>query len=287
MLSRGPVSVSNCRRVRTTWTARWPPSAASWPKCAGPPASGAPRPDQRRCDAEVLARRPVTRQPRVGPLPPSVVILQLQIGSLSMQEVKVLLDPGFSVGEVSPHLFGSFLEHIGRAIYGGIYEPDHHSADHDGFRTDVIELVRELGVTRVRYPGGNFVSGFRWEDSVGPRSERPRRRELAWHSTETNEIGLHEFYAWTQKAGLELLYALNLGTRDTEAALDLLDYANGQAGSELADARIRNGAPEPFNIKTFYLGNEMDGPWQLGHTTASEYGQRAARTAIADRKSVV
>ena len=201
-----------------------------------------------------------------------------------MQEVKVLLDPGFSVGEVSPKLFGSFLEHIGRAIYGGIYEPGHPSADDDGFRADVIELVRELGVTRVRYPGGNFVSGFRWEDSVGPRSERPRRRELAWHSTETNEIGLHEFYAWTQKAGLELLYALNLGTRDTEAALDLLDYANGHAGSELADARIRNGAPEPFNIKTFYLGNEMDGPWQLGHVTASEYGQRASRTAIAMRQ---
>ena len=201
-----------------------------------------------------------------------------------MQEVTVLLDPGFSVGEVSPRLFGSFLEHIGRAIYGGIYEPGHPSADEDGFRADVLELVRELGVTRVRYPGGNFVSGFRWEDSVGPRAERPRRRELAWHSTETNEIGLHEFHAWTQKAGLELLYALNLGTRDTGAALDLLDYANGQAGSDLADARIRNGAPEPFGIKTFYLGNEMDGPWQLGHVTAAEYGQRASRTAIALRQ---
>jgi alpha-L-arabinofuranosidase len=196
-----------------------------------------------------------------------------------VREVTVLVHPGFTTGEVSPRLFGSFLEHIGRAVYGGIYEPGHPRADDEGFRTDVLELVRELGVTRVRYPGGNFVSGFRWEDSVGPREDRPRRRELAWHSTETNEIGLHEFHAWTQKAGLELLYALNLGTRDTEAALELLDYANGAPGSALADQRVRNGATEPFDIRTWYLGNEMDGPWQLGHLTATEYGRKAARTA--------
>ncbi len=196
-----------------------------------------------------------------------------------MREVQVLVHPGFTAGEVSPRLFGSFVEHIGRAVYGGIYEPGHPTADDDGFRTDVLELVRELGVTRVRYPGGNFVSGFRWEDGVGPRAGRPRRRELAWHSTETNEIGLHEFHAWTQKAGLELLYALNLGTRDAEAALELLDYANGEPGSALADQRVRNGSPEPFGIRTWYLGNEMDGPWQLGHLTATEYGRKAARTA--------
>ena len=148
----------------------------------------------------------------------------------------------------------------------------------------MLELVRELGVRRVRYPGGNFVSGFRWEDGVGPRAERPRRRELAWHSTETNEIGLHEFHAWTQRAGLELIHALNLGTRDTPAALDLLDYANGLAGSALADERVRNGAPNPFGITTWYLGNKMDGPWQMGHLTASEYGQRPARTATAMRQ---
>jgi alpha-N-arabinofuranosidase len=201
-----------------------------------------------------------------------------------VREVKVRLDPGFSTGEVSPRLFGSFIEHIGRCVYGGIYEPGHPTADEDGFRADVLELVRELGVTRVRYPGGNFVSGFRWEDSVGPREQRPRRRELAWHSTETNEVGLHEFYAWTQKAGLKLLYALNLGSRDTDAAVDLLDYANGAAGSALADQRIRNGAAEPFGIRTFYLGNEMDGPWQMGHLTATEYGQRASRTAAALRQ---
>jgi alpha-N-arabinofuranosidase len=201
-----------------------------------------------------------------------------------VREVQVLVHPGFTSGEVSPKLFGSFIEHIGRAVYGGIYEPGHPSADDEGFRHDVLELVRELGVTRVRYPGGNFVSAFRWEDSVGPREDRPRRRELAWHSTETNEIGLHEFHAWTQKAGLELLYALNLGTRDTDAALDVLEYANGEAGSELADRRVRNGATEPFDIRTWYLGNEMDGPWQVGHLTASEYGRKASRTAIAMRQ---
>ena len=146
-----------------------------------------------------------------------------------MQEVKVLLDPGFTIGAISPKLFGSFLEHIGRAIYGGIYEPGHPRADGDGFRADVIELVRELGVTGVRYPGGNFVSGFRWEDSVGPRAERPRRRELAWHSTETNEIGLHEFHAWTQKAGLELLRRL----RDRAPGLGLRVIDSGVPRAEM------------------------------------------------------
>jgi alpha-L-arabinofuranosidase len=201
-----------------------------------------------------------------------------------VKKVTVRIDPHYATGELTPKLFGSFIEHIGRAVYGGIYDPEHPTADDEGFRGDVLELVKELGVTRVRYPGGNFVSGFRWEDSVGPRSERPHRRELAWHSTETNEVGLHEFVAWARKADLEVLYALNLGTRDTQAALELLDYANGTAGSALADQRIGNGAADPFGIKTWYLGNEMDGPWQLGHRTATEYGRLASSTASGMRQ---
>src|SRR5690606_4074561 len=116
----------------------------------------------------------------------------------------VVANPAFTVGPVSRRLFGSFVEHIGRSIYGGIYEPDHPTADEDGFRTDVLEAARELGLEGIRYPGGNFVSGFRWEDSVGPREQRPRRRDLAWRSTETNEIGLHEFAAWVEKLGTDL-----------------------------------------------------------------------------------
>lgn len=188
------------------------------------------------------------------------------------------------VGEVDRRLFGSFVEHLGRCVYDGIYEPGHPSADEHGFRTDVMDLVRELGVTTVRYPGGNFVSGYRWEDGVGPTSERPRRLDLAWHSLETNEVGLHEFAGWAQRVGAELMLALNLGTRGTLEALDLLEYANIAGGTALSDLRVRNGAPEPFGVRLWCLGNELDGPWQLGHRSADDYGKLAARTAKALRQ---
>ncbi|MCM3659516.1 alpha-N-arabinofuranosidase [Georgenia satyanarayanai] len=189
-----------------------------------------------------------------------------------------------STGDVDPRLFGSFVEHLGRAVYDGLYEPGHPAADEDGFRTDVLALVRELGVSTVRYPGGNFVSGYRWEDGVGPRDERPRRLDLAWHSLETNEIGLDEFARWAERAGLELMLAVNLGTRGVQAALDLLEYSNIRSGTALSDQRVANGAPEPHAVQMWCLGNEMDGPWQLGHATAEEYGRLAARTAQAMRQ---
>ncbi|WP_426626117.1 alpha-N-arabinofuranosidase [Leifsonia sp. McL0607] len=196
-----------------------------------------------------------------------------------MHAARLTLQPAASIGAISPRLYGSFLEHLGRAVYDGIYEPGHPSADADGFRTDVIELVKELGVSAVRYPGGNFVSGFRWEDSVGPRGERPRRLDLAWHTTETNEVGLHEFQAWLDKVGSELMLAVNLGTRGVQEALDLLEYANHRGGTALSEQRIANGRTEPFDVRIWCLGNEMDGPWQLGHSTAEEYGRLAAKTA--------
>lgn len=196
-----------------------------------------------------------------------------------MHSARLSLQPGATIGNISPRLYGSFLEHLGRAVYDGIYEPSHPSADADGFRTDVIELVRELGVSAIRYPGGNFVSGFRWEDSVGPKEERPRRLDLAWHSTETNEVGLHEFQAWLDRVGSELMLAVNLGTRGVQEALELLEYANHGGGTELSDRRIANGRTEPFDVRIWCLGNEMDGPWQLGHSSAEEYGSLAAKTA--------
>ena len=189
-----------------------------------------------------------------------------------------------AVADVDTRLFGSFVEHLGRAVYDGLYEPGHPSADEDGFRTDVLELVRELGATTVRYPGGNFVSGYRWEDGVGPREERPRRLDLAWHSLETNEVGLDEFARWARRAELELILAVNLGTRGVQEALDLLEYSNVPSGSALSDRRVANGTPEPHAVRMWCLGNEMDGPWQLGHSTAEEYGRLAARTAQAMRQ---
>ncbi|WP_214467632.1 arabinosylfuranosidase ArfA [Microbacterium flavescens] len=201
-----------------------------------------------------------------------------------MIRAHLTIDPHFTIGQINRRLFGSFVEHLGRCVYDGIYEPGHERADEDGFRTDVIELVRELGVSTIRYPGGNFVSGYRWEDGVGPRDARPRRLDLAWHSTETNQIGLDEFAGWLRKVDSELMYAVNLGTRGILEALDVLEYANLRSGTHWSDRRVANGHPEPHDIRMWCLGNEMDGPWQLGHSTAEEYGQLAAKTASAMRQ---
>nr|WP_211223841.1 alpha-L-arabinofuranosidase C-terminal domain-containing protein [Pseudonocardia asaccharolytica] len=172
---------------------------------------------------------------------------------------------------------------MGRCVYGGIYDPAHPSAGADGFRGDVLALVRELGVTVVRYPGGNFVSGYRWEDGIGPRANRPVRLDPAWHSVETNEVGLDEFNRWTRRAEVEPMLALNLGTRGVQHALDLLEYANHPSGTRLSDFRTANGTPVPHGIRLWCLGNEMDGSWQIGHKTADEYGRLAAETARAMR----
>ncbi|MGH1524437.1 alpha-N-arabinofuranosidase [Leifsonia sp. L25] len=196
-----------------------------------------------------------------------------------MVTARLTIDPYFTVGPINPRLFGSFVEHLGRCVYDGIYEPGHPTADAEGFRTDVIELVKELGVSTIRYPGGNFVSGFRWEDSVGPRESRPRRLDLAWHSTETNEVGLHEFSSWLDKVGSELMLAVNLGTRGTLEAIDLLEYTNIASGTALSDQRIANGRTDAFGVSMWCLGNEMDGPWQLGHRSADDYGKLASQTA--------
>jgi alpha-N-arabinofuranosidase len=201
-----------------------------------------------------------------------------------MPAAKIVLDPAYTVGPLNRRLFGSFVEHLGRCVYDGIYEPGHPSADPNGFRTDVMDLVRELGVTTIRYPGGNFVSGYRWEDGVGPRQRRPKRLDLAWHSLETNQIGLHEFARWSESVGAELMLALNLGTRGMLEALDLLEYANIRAGSTLAEQRATNGSPDTFNVRMWCLGNEMDGPWQLGHRSAENYGKIASQVAKAMRQ---
>ncbi len=184
----------------------------------------------------------------------------------------------FPLGKVDSRLYGSFLEHLGRAIYGGIYEPNHPTADDMGFRKDVLELVRELKVPIVRYPGGNFVSGYHWEDGTGERSKRPRRMELAWSTIETNEIGIDEFQEWAKRAGAEIMMAVNLGTRGAEDARNLVEYCNFPGGTKYSDLRRSNGFEKPFAIHNWCLGNEMDGPWQIGHKTAEEYGRLAAET---------
>ncbi|MEV7972824.1 alpha-N-arabinofuranosidase [Cellulomonas sp. NPDC089187] len=203
---------------------------------------------------------------------------------MSAPTARVTVDPALIVSPVRPRTFGSFVEHLGRCVYTGIHDPAHPSADADGFRQDVIDLVRELGVTTVRYPGGNFVSGYRWEDGVGPKSDRPARLDLAWHSLEPNQVGTDEFMRWAAKAGVEPMMAVNLGTRGVLEAVDLLDYCNGTAPTALADQRRVNGGEQPYGVRMWCLGNEMDGPWQTGHKTAQEYGRIAAEAGRAMRQ---
>lgn len=195
-----------------------------------------------------------------------------------MKQATLIMDRDYVIGQVDPRVYGSFIEHLGRAVYGGIYQPGHPTANADGFRKDVIDLVRKLGISVVRYPGGNFVSGFNWEDSVGPVAQRPQKLDLAWFTTETNEVGLHEFDRWAKATDTQVMYAVNLGTRGPDAARNVVEYANHPSGSYWSDLRIRNGAKDPFNIKLWCLGNEMDGPWQMGHRTATEYGRVACET---------
>jgi len=194
-------------------------------------------------------------------------------------KAKLSFSKSLPIGQVDPRLYGSFIEHLGRAVYGGIYEPGHPQADEQGFRRDVLELVKKLNVPIIRYPGGNFVSGYNWEDGTGPKDKRPCRPELAWFSIETNQVGIDEFQAWAKAANSQVMMAVNLGTRGPEEARQLLEYCNFPGGTQQSDRRIANGFKEPFGIKTWCLGNEMDGPWQMGAKTAEEYGRTAAETA--------
>lgn len=198
-----------------------------------------------------------------------------------MKKANLIVDKDWQISEIDKRIYGSFIEHLGRAVYTGIYQPDHPTADKNGFRQDVAQLVRDLQVPIIRYPGGNFVSNFYWEDSVGPVTERPKRLELAWRSLETNEVGLNEFTKWARSVDSDVMMAINLGTRGIEAACNLLEYCNHPSGTKYSDLRIAHGVKQPHNIKTWCLGNEMDGPWQTGHKTAQEYGRLAEETAKA------
>lgn len=194
-------------------------------------------------------------------------------------KASMVVDKDYQIAEIDKRLYGSFIEHIGRAVYGGIYEPGHPAADRNGYRQDVADLVRELQVPIIRYPGGNFVSGYTWEDGVGLRENRPKRLELAWKSIESNHVGINEFMDWAASVGSEVMMAVNLGTRGIEDARNLLEYCNHPGGTKWSDLRIAHGYPHPHRIKTWCLGNEMDGVWQLGHKTADEYGRLAVETA--------
>jgi len=192
---------------------------------------------------------------------------------------EITIDLSKEIAPIDDRLYSSFIEHMGRAIYTGIYEPEHSTADEQGFRRDVLELIKPLNVPYIRYPGGNFVSGYRWEDGVGPKDKRPVRRDLAWFALETNQIGTNEFVDFCKKASTSPMLAVNLGTRGPQDAANLLEYCNVPSGTYYSDLRRSHGYESPHNIKLWCLGNEMDGPWQICGKTADEYGRIACETA--------
>jgi alpha-N-arabinofuranosidase len=194
---------------------------------------------------------------------------------------KIFCSKNFKIGEIDSRIYGSFLEHMGRVIYSGIYEPENEISDDEGFRKDVLKATHDMGVTTVRYPGGNFASTYRWEDGIGLKQNRPRRLDLAWKAIETNEFGTDEFIHWAKKANVQPIFTVNLGTRGIEEAVNYLEYCNFPKGTQYSDLRRANGIEEPYGIHMWCLGNEMDGEWQIGHKTAYEYGRLAAETGKA------
>ena len=206
--------------------------------------------------------------------------LRAQTSPLSANDVvRVYVDSRRVTAPLDRNLFGSFLEHLGRAIYEGVYDPGSKLSDTNGFRKDVIGEIRQMGVPIVRYPGGNFVSGYNWLDGVGPKESRPRVLDKAWNAINTNQFGTNEFMAWCKAAGTEPLMGLNLGTGTPEEAAALVEYCNLDQGTKWSDLRRKHGFAEPYKVKRWCLGNEMDGPWQIGHMTATEYGLKAQDAA--------
>lgn len=181
--------------------------------------------------------------------------------------------------QLDRRLLGAFLEHLGRAIYTGVYQPDSPLADENGFRKDVIDEVRQLQVPIMRYPGGNFVSGYNWLDGVGPKQDRPTVLERAWNSLETNQFGTNEFLEWCKLVETEPLLACNLGAGTAEMAVAYVEYCNVDKGTKWAELRREHGYEQAHNIRSWCLGNEMDGPWQIGHMPAREYGRKARDAA--------
>jgi alpha-N-arabinofuranosidase len=219
----------------------------------------------------------------MGPVIASVTAVVFKVGVVmrgsSMNATTLYLHPRFQIGAVDPRIFGGFLEHIGRAVYEGIYQPTSRHADADGFRSDVLAELTRLQMTTMRYPGGNFAFGYHWLDGIGPKAQRPTRRDLAWQSLESNQFGTDEYLRLCRKMGWTPMLTVNLGTGTPEEARNWVEYCNCPAGSYFADLRVANGAVAPHDVKLWCLGNEMDGEWQLGHVPADQYAIRAQQAA--------
>lgn len=194
---------------------------------------------------------------------------------MDKKNATIYIDNNRTISDISPLLFSGFAEHMGRCIYEGIYDPTSPHADQNGLRKDVLSALKELNFRAIRYPGGNFLSGYRWEDGIGEKSSRPIRKDLAWQSIETNQFGTDEFMAFCKEINTQPMMAVNMGTGSIQDAANLVEYCNGAVGSKYADMRAQNGHADPYGVKYWCIGNEMDGPWQIGHLDAVEYGKKA------------
>ncbi|HEY6899590.1 MAG TPA: alpha-L-arabinofuranosidase C-terminal domain-containing protein [Puia sp.] len=192
---------------------------------------------------------------------------------------RIKIDLDRTIGTIDKNIYGNFVEHLGRCVYGGIYDPGNSLSDEKGYRKDVQAAVRRLNPTVVRYPGGNFVSNYNWLDGVGPKSERIPRLELAWATLETNQFGTNEFMEFARSVGTEPYISVNMGTGTIEEARRWVEYCNVKEGPYYAELRRKHGYPEPWNVKYWSLGNEMDGPWQMGHLNAEDYSKKALEAA--------
>jgi len=200
------------------------------------------------------------------------------------QEIaRIKIDTDRTIGEVDPLLFGNFSEHLGRMIYGGIYEEGSPLSDSDGFRKDVLEVVKPLNVSILRWPGGNFASGYNWKDGIGPKDQRPVRIDLAWNDLESNRFGTDEFLRYCERIGAEPYICINAGLGTVDDARHWVEYCNESRHTYWADQRRKNGREAPYKVKYWALGNEIDGPWQLGNKSAEEYAKFALETAKAMR----
>lgn len=202
-----------------------------------------------------------------------------QISTAQNSQARIKIDVERQIGEIDKMIYGNFVEHIGRCIYGGLYEPGSSLSDENGYRKDVMQATKELNVPIIRWPGGNFVSGYHWEDGIGPKDQRPTRIDLAWGFRENNSFGTAEFVGWCRKVNTEPYFCVNLGTGTMDEARNWVEYCNVEKGTYYSDLRIKNGQSKPFNVKYWGLGNEVDGPWQMGHKSADDYGKVALETA--------
>jgi alpha-N-arabinofuranosidase len=195
-------------------------------------------------------------------------------------KAEVDVDGEAVIGEIHPHVYGHFVEHLERCVYGGIW-----TEDGDHVREDTLGLVRALQPPVIRYPGGNFASGYHWEDGVGPRDLRPRRYDKAWNSWESNAVGTDEFMAFCAAVPADPFLVVNDGSGTPEEAARWVAYCNDAPTTGMGPLRASNGHADPYGVQLWGIGNEVWGQWQIGHTDASEYARRLRHFAVAMRQA--